>query len=768
MATATSSDQLNNDDAVDSSENKIKRHHSVEDLNKLYGEGDSCDQVLFSEMRSNLLLVAGEHYAKRDAMFYKRIRDANNLAHEQKLRLVKNHTRKITQTYANNIISMNPNVGFSPKDGTSNHDKKVSELHHSVWRDGWERYTLDEQIDEWCDDFIEVGEAHVKLFWDESIGNLKGYEPMLDDNEDQVVDENGELTPDMEKPVYEGGFVWEKIYGFNLLRPADCRDLRLAEWLGVRKMTDRQVLLLKYPEKQKFIKAGVDETYTVFDASMGSYYKTENQVCVREYYFRPCYKYPRGYFYITTREGILSEGELPAGEFPIKSCLFDKIQTTARGRSPVKQMRPYQIEINRTASKIAEHQVTLGDDKLLTQNGTQLSASASLPGIRGVSYTGTAPTILPGRSGEQYLAYMNSQIQEMYMVMNVAEDSEEKMASTSDPYILLYRSARQKKKFQRYIKKFERFLIEIAQLYINLSKYHLPDDFLIQAIGKNEQINIPEFKEYPNTNYEIKMEAQADDIETKFGQQLAINHALQYVGGQLKPDDIGRMLKQMPYSNFDETFSDMMIDYENLTNDILAMDRGEQPPVGEYDDHIYSIKRLTNRMKQPDYKFLSPQVQNSYTQRVLLHQTMDAQQKAQLQRAEQGFIPTSGYLAKVDFYIPDPKDPSAQPRRLSLPADTIEWVVNQLSSQGTSLASLQGLGQGAASQEAGILTKQTAQPQGAPAPQPGAPPMQRPPMPILPNHEPPGMMSGHGARPAPQHPSIPMHGSPAPTAISMQ
>lgn len=703
MATETS--DLNDGGVVESSEDKIKRHHSIEDLNRLYHEGDSADQIIFSEMRSNLLLVSGEHYARRDATFYRRIRESNNLANEQKLRLVKNHTRKIVQTYANNIISMNPGVGFSPKDGTSNHDKKVAELHHAVWQDGCNRYVIEDQMDDWCDDFIQIGEAHVKLFWDENTGNLKGYEPMLDDNGDQVIGDDGQLSPDMEKPVYEGGFIFERIYGFNLLRPPECRDLRHAEWLGIRKMKNREDLLLQFPDKKEFIKTSVDETYMVFDAAMGSYYKTENQVSVREYYFRPSPKYPRGYYYITTKEGKLAGGELPAGKFPIKSALFDKIQTTARGRSPVKQMRPYQIEINRTASKIAEHQVTLGDDKLLVQNGTQVSASASLPGIRGVSYTGNEPKILPGRGGEQYVAYMNGQITEMYMVMNVAEDSEEKMASTSDPYILLYRSARQKKKFQRYIKRFERFLIEICELYIDLAKFHLPDDFIVQAIGKNEQVNIAEFKQYPNTHYEIKMEAQCDDIETKFGQQLAINHALQYVGGQLKPDDIGRLLKQMPYSNFEETFSDMMLDYDNLTNDILAMDRGEKPPVGEYDDHIYSIKRLTNRMKQPDFKFLQQAAQYNYQQRVMLHQKMDADQKAQIQRAEQGFIPTGGYLAKCDFYIPDPKNPTAQPRRVSLPAQAIEWLVNQLQSQGQSLDTLQGLGQGPASQEAAIFNQ---------------------------------------------------------------
>ena len=173
-------------------------------------------------------------------------------------------------------------------------------------------------------------------------------------------------------------------------------------------------------------------------------------------------------------------------------------------------MRPYQAEINRTASKIAEHQITLGDDKLLIKNGSKVSAGAQLPGIRSVSYTGEKPDVLQGRAGDQYLNYMNSQITEMYQVMMVAEDSEPTQENGQlDPYVLLFRSARQKKKFQRYIKKFEKFLIELCELYLNLAKIHFPDDQIIMAAGKNEQVNIPEFRQYDNTCYEVNIEAQA-------------------------------------------------------------------------------------------------------------------------------------------------------------------------------------------------------------------------------------------------------------------
>lgn len=673
----------------------------ISDLNSYYTDGDGADQELFAEMRSNVLLAAGEHYNRRQSRFYKRIRESKDLSQEQKLRLTKNHVRKICQLYANNIISMNPGVGFSPKDENSMHDQKTSSMHKSVWLDGVAKYNIDDKQDDWCDSFVQIGELHVKLFFDPNLGKVQGYEPQVDPQTgNPMLNEMGMMFPDENSPVFEGEFVFEEIYGFNLLRPPECKDLRKAEWICIRKMTSRQELLRRFKgneELQKYIRADQDETYIIFDTTRGGYKKTTKQTMLREFYFRPSMLFPEGYFYITTREGILAEGSLPGGLFPIVSATFDKVQTTPRGHSPIKTMRPYQAEINRAASKIAEHQITLGDDKLLMQNGTKISSGVALPGVRGVNYTGAEPKILAGRDGAQYLNYMQSQIVEMYQVMMVAEQMEDKPTDGQiDPYVLLFRSARQKKKFQRYIKRFEKFMVEIVHLYLRLAKLHLPDDMVIMAVGKNEQVNIPEFRQLPDTCYEVKIEAQAEDIETKLGKQIVLNHALQYIGPQLKPDQIGKIMRQMPFSNLDQSFDDLTLDYDSTMNDMLALDRGEKPPINQYDDHKYNIKRLTARMRKADFKFLSPQIQQAYAQKVMLHQQMEAANQMAIQRAESGFIPTGGYAVVCDFYVKDPSDATGlKTRRARIPYQAMEWLINKMEEQGASQESMQDMNQGA-------------------------------------------------------------------------
>lgn len=693
-------------------------------LNGYYTDADSCDQGMFAEMRSNVLLACGEHYTRRSSTFFRRLRDNRELSNEQKLRLTKNHIQKICKLYANNILSMNPGVGFTPKDEDSLHDQKASELHHSVWQDAIERYNLQEKMDDWCDSFVQIGEVAVKLFYDPNLGDLKGYEAQTDpETGNPMADDMGQMTADESKPVFNGEFVFEEIYGFNLLRPPECKDMRKAEWLGIRKMTDKQELLRRFkgnPELMTKIRSDMDETYQVFDALNGGYKKTNKQTMIREFYFRPSLLFPNGYFYITTKDGILSEGELPGGLFPIVFAAFDKVQTTPRGRSPIKTMRPYQAEINRAASKIAEHQITLGDDKLLLQNGTKVSAGASLPGVRGINYTGSEPKVLPGRDGSQFLAYMQAQILELYQVMMVAEDAAETDPGKLDPYILLFRSAKQKKKFQRYIGRFEKFLIELVHLYLRLAKIHMPDDAVVWAVGKNEQVNIPEFRKLPDTCYEIKIEAQSDDIETKLGKQIVINHALQYVGQQLKPEDIGKIMRQMPFADFDASFDDMTIDYDSSVNDMLALDRGEKPPVNQYDNHVYCIKRLTARTRKADFKFLDQQIQKNYADKIALHQQMEAANQAAIQRAEQGFIPTGGYLVACDFYVKDPADKTGEKtRRARLPYQSVEWLMKQLDAQGQSQEQMDDMN---SSEKAAMANSFMQQGGGPQAPPPG--PMQ--------------------------------------------
>lgn len=725
------------------------KEHDISELNVLYTDGDSIDQEVFAEMRSNILLVTGEHYNRRQSNFYKRVRDSKELSIEQKLRLTKNHTQNICKKYSNQIVSAQPGIGFSARREEDMHCMKMTELNKKLWDDAFQKYGIDGKIDDWVDDFVEIGEVHTKIFFDPNGGSITGFNPLIDDQTGEAqMNEFQQMIPDPMSPIFEGAFIFDDIYGFNLLRPSECKDLKNAEYLCNRKMANINDLKSKIKEEdlKRYIVASQDDTYLVFDGSRGAYRKTRNQTMLREYYFRPSAQYPEGQFFITTKEGIIEKDDLPGGIFPIVSGLFDRLQTTPRGRGPVKIMRPYQAEINRSASKIAEHQITLGDDKLLISNGAKVSAGVSLPGIRTVNTSGKDPTVLPGRSGEQYVAYMESQIKELYFVMNVEENAED-VQQNMDPYVLLYKAASRKKKFSRPTKRFEKFLIEVCKTYLRLAKIHMTDEALAKALGNDERGNFEEFRKSDDLAFSINIEAQSEDIETKFGKQMVINHTLQYVGSQLKSDDIGKLLREAPYANVEGATEDMTMDYDIAVDEMLALDRGEQPPVGQNDNHKYLLKKLTARTRKRDFKYLSPQIQMAYQQKIQIHQQFMAQDALAIQRAEQGFIPTGGYLVTCQLYVTDPADASGKKTRLArVPYSSLEWLIQQLQAQGQGQQELQDMDEHS---QAMIANKMGApgNPMPMPGNAPGGPPMGASasgPHPFL-NHR-IGMMPGQAPR----------------------
>lgn len=674
------------------------KKHSIAELNKLYSESETVDQDLFSEQRTNILLTLGNHYSKKGSKYWSRIREAKNLSDEQKIRITRNHIQKVVKSYVNNITAHAPGVQPLPKNEKENQDIKAAQLNASVWQDACDKHGMQEQILEDAQDFISIGEIAMKIFWDENAGRFLGWEQELDEMGQPAVDENGEPV-NSGKPVFSGDFVFERVYGFNLLRAKEAKNMKTNELWIIRKMADIEDMKARIPEgdeRRKFIEASADKTFVVFDSQQGVMSKeSKDQVLIKEFYFKPCYKYPNGYFYIATDAGILFEGELPGGIFPIVYTGFDVAQTSPRGYSIIKQIRPLQVEINRAASKMVEHQISMGDDKLLHQAGAKITAGASLPGIRGVQYTGMKPEVLTGRTGEQYLPYISSVIDELYGLANVKEDQEE-LLKQADPLGMLFFSMRDKKRFSTYAEKFERYQAQKCQLVLELAKMYYTEEILIPVIGRHEIVNIAEFKNTNPLSYEIKLRAQNNDIETMFGRQVVMNHTLQYVGNQLGKEDIGRIIRNMPFGNMEEGFSDLTIDYDMATNMILALDRGEQPNISPYDTHQYMLKRLIHRMRQSDFSTLGPNIQENYRATVQLYEMQEAEQQQKISEAQAGFIPSGGARVKVDYYVADPANP-AKVSRATLPAEAVDWLIRRLGDQGSSQEALRTQTQGAVS-----------------------------------------------------------------------
>lgn len=663
---------------------------TIAELNKQYREAEECDKGVYADQRSNLQLVAGEHYSKKNSKYWDRIRDNQGLSQEQKLRLTKNHVYKISKIRTNIILSHAAGVRVLPSNESELQDQKSAELNQSVWEHGKEKLQFRKRVHEFASDFFNIGEVAAKLYFDPSKGEFKGYEQAVDEMGGPIVDEMGQPVAG-EKAIFTGAICSERIFGMNLLRDPAAKSMDESPFLGIRRVINVDKLKEMVgddEEKLKMIAATKDETYVVFDSVKNDYFKDAGVTTLREWYFRPCPEYPQGYYYIFIDGGILWDGELPFGLFPILYQGHDEMQTTARHKSPLKQLRPNQIEINRAASKVAEQQITLGDDKIVLVNGSKMSKGSEFPGLRSMTVTGQAPVVVSGRAGDQYFPYIEAQIAELYDLAELSEVLEDQ--GQSDPWGELFKSVKQKKKFIVDAEKFEFFLKDYCQLYLALAKNYWDEDMVIQAVGRNEAINITEFKNTSSQCYQIKVEPMSDDIETMMGKQLMLNHVLQYSSGQLSREDIGKLIRLMPYANNEKSFDDFTLNYDRATNMILQLDRGQAPTPNMYDDGPYMIKRLTARMSQGDFDTLHPEIKTNYEKTVSLYEDLEAEKQKKLHAAEADFIPTDGPMIKVGWYIKDPTN-SGRSIQATLPANSINWLVDRLEQQGTNQQQLMSI-----------------------------------------------------------------------------
>lgn len=691
-----------------------KKKLTIEDLNKAYTEAEEVDQQLFAEMRSNVLLASGDHYTKKHSGYWGRIRETAQISEDAKLRITKNHLHRITNIYINNIFALAPDVCPSPKNEKELQDQKAAELHKAIWEDWKQEVRWKEKTRSYFDDYVKVGEVACKISFNPNGGSFRGYEQKVDELGQPMFDEQGQPVPST-IPVFDGGIEIERIFGPNLLRDPNSQEM-YDGYLIYRKMVDRKTLELQYKDdedKLKFVKGSDDKsTFTVFQGASSEYQKTRDQILVREHYYPKCADYPEGYFVICTSSGILEEGPLPFGITPIVVEGFDEINTSPRKRSIIKQLRPVQAELNRAASQYAMHQITVGDDKLLVQVGTRVTQAAKLPGVRVMNYAGAAPTILQGRSGDQFVSYIEMQQKELYMIANLEEEVEEKKSDKGiDPYAELFKSIRHKKKYAIYAEKMESFLKRVCEIVLVYAKNYYSDERLVAACGRNEIDNLSEIRSSDPIGWEVKLEPQSEDVETKMGKQITLMQTIQYVGQKLDKEDIGKILRVMPFTNREEIFSDYTLNYDNATNDILALDRGEYPQSSLYDDHEYLIKRLENRKRQADFKHLPPEVQQNYAQKIQEIQGLEVMKVQKIKQAQSEFIPSGGYLVGCDFYVTDPENPG-RTRRARVPYESLNWLVKQLESQGSSLEELQKLSEGSQAEMASQLLTNAPEPTG--------------------------------------------------------
>ncbi len=682
-----------------------QKPHKASDLNSKFSDSKSQLTEHLAECRTNVNLFIGNHFQKKLSRLSRTI-DKSGAESDVKIRVTKNHTNTICKFIINSILGQAPTGVILPKNATEMSDQKSAELHKAVWEDYKTRNKFKEHVRRWAHDFVINGEVYINQFWDDSKGKKIGEEPITDSV-------TGEQTGT--RPIFEGDVVLERIYPWDLRLDTGAKSFEEAEWVGYEKMVSQDAIKRTFgdtEETKKACRSDVDETYKVFDGSSGEYKDTKGKVLLRQIYFRPCMEHPQGYFVFFTKDAILHEGELPTDVFPIKCLLLDEIPTSPRGSSVIRMIRPDQMEVNRCASAIALTQMTVGFDKMIVPTGGEVDASVSKAGIRLLKVPGGKANaeVVPGRSGDQFLATMQAAISEMYQKTGVPEAFEEKGADT-DMLASLYKNSRQKMRFSLYSDKFGDFICDVIMDTLRLKKLYMRDEQFVAAVGKAEQVNIPEFRATPDLGFQVKIEQSTEDLESRYGKHLSLTGIMQYIGTGLDKNTTGMILKQLPFLNSEEMSAEYTMEYDTCRNIMLALDRGEQPDIVQAGSPDYFYKQLEMRKYKPDFRFLPFQAQQAYEQSIAAYKELYNTNLTEIQRAQQGFIPYDGPTVPVDGMYETVTGSNGQSKssRLQLPLSSLNWLVEHLQAQKIGFGNIQTLPQGQQADMAGSFNSQGAE-----------------------------------------------------------
>lgn len=651
-------------------------------------DAESHLQSHFAEIRTNIRLNAGFHYKNQGRFNFIR---GSKVSQDRKIRATKNHTQRIVKKIASSIMDASAGTGIYPKNQSEHADAKSAELNASVWDDIKSQNGYRSFVRQVIMDYVIAGEVFTFTGFNPSMGAILGFDYEKDEEGNRV----GEGIP-----RFKGKVDLRRVPAYNVLTDPSAMTYPRTRWNIIRDVHDTEELKARYANDEEKL-SYIDEakaTFQVFDGLSGNYSEMKDQTLIYEIYYRPCAKYPSGHFYFFTNAGILEEGELGISdetslEYPIQFAGFDETYTSCRAYSVIKTIKPYQMEINRVASAAIMESITLGYTTILSQAGSKVATNSIGNGLRHATYTGSKPDIVDGRNGQQYIEYINQQIDEMYLIANVRDHEKEVFnpSNSNDAFAGLFRAIKDKKKFSYYSEKIEDLLIEINKAALGAARTYYNEEMIIPLIGKDEQINIDEFKNTSPLKHVIKIEPRSEDHESLMGKTLMINQLLQYAGRQLTQEQLGVLAKNLPFLNEDMILDDLTANHDVATNIILALDRNKLPAFSEHMDHAYILRKLTARMLKGDFQFLPDEVKEKYAFRKQQHQEILVKQQQDAQRASSGFIPSGGGLVGVDFYI---NQDGAKQKRARIPFESVQWLVDKLKSQGTDISKIENLSLG--------------------------------------------------------------------------
>ncbi len=582
-------------------------------------------------------------------------------------RPVTNYIFDCYQTLKSYLLKNKPRSTIRPNNQNKYADKMAAKIGNLILEANWERLHEQDNYEYASTVLLTYGTVFKKSFWDSSAGNLVSIPS------DQLDPETGQPAM-IEMPL--GEMKTEVVEPFRIALDPFAIAMHQLRWIMEYSIQPLEYVKEIYSKEEpgytglvedlkpetslsgsmrRFINlkssSGVKNNTNIAEGnttSSGDWVPT-NSVILKEYYEKPCAKYPKGRLICVANGITLYAGESPCqgpeeGDWhPYSECRWELVSGRFWGKSPIDNAIEPQKRINSIDAVIALTRKTQAIPQRLIPVGAGITPGTwtGRPGQE-IFYRGDqAPSTIPagevGSSVFQERAQCVDDIKTVTGAIDILKGDRPPGVNAASALNLLYEVGTGK--LFPILDRWKKFVENDQKKQIKLiaKKYKEPrEDFIKLLKSLNKDLPIAVINSFIgsdlNDNTNVVVEAGSNIPKLQAAKQAALQEAAATgILGLEQPGNKMEYLDQMGISGFDgDVGADVKrAEWENDLLDNIELSPDNKPIVLDVDNHDVHIEVLARAMKEPKFIEQSEAVQQAYMMHYQEHNDMKAKKEQQ-------------------------------------------------------------------------------------------------------------------------------------------
>lgn len=469
----------------------------------------------------------------------------------------------------------------------------------------WRKINMRDKVFKLSMWFLTCGTGYLKTYWNPDIGD--------------VIDEEGTKLGDV---------------AIDVVSPFDMVfDKTAQEWSQVRWCIETKLRNTSYVKERYGVDVEPEDNLVstnVFEGMLANLNgfqndspmtKVKDGVRVKEYWEIPSSDYPKGRHITTAGGKLLQYEDNPYGRLPYFCFTHISVPGKVHGRSVIEDMIPLNREYNKTRSQRIENKDKTINPRILVPSNCLLSEPTDAPGelLEYQSSVGKPEWIYPPSEPSYMQAELEMLIQDMNDVSGIHEVSQgQNPPGVKSGVAIAYLQEQDDTKLGPTIHTIENNLEKWATFVLELVEQYYDEPRLIKVVGKNNQIEVIEFKGADiKGNRDVIVVAGSALPQSKAARQEFI---LNLVDRKILTDP-QVILKLLEFGSIEEVYEEVSIDINQAKSENKRFLAGDfSPQVRDFYNHQIHIAEHNKFRKTDDYEQMDPQSQQIIDQHVMMHE----------------------------------------------------------------------------------------------------------------------------------------------------